>query len=156
MATKASILVSSLLRGCLGLRPVVAKMRKNEGRHTAGWLGWAPTCGCSASATARLSRPSSGGCHYIGWKNPTKNWLQHCWWSLAPSSLHPTNLFHQRVFGEVFTIHVQLVLNIFVTSCLFPDWIVIGPIVNLLTLGLQSTRTQICERNRKFISNIFV
>ena len=44
MATKASILVSSMLRGCLGLRPGVAKMRKSEEHCTTGRLGWTPTC----------------------------------------------------------------------------------------------------------------
>ena len=39
--------------------------------------------------TSVLRRPSSGGCHRTGWMNPTKNWLQHWWWSLVPSCLLP-------------------------------------------------------------------
>ena len=41
------------------------------------------------AAAARHSWPSSGGCHRTGWMNPTKNWLQHWWWSLVPSCLLP-------------------------------------------------------------------
>merc|ERR1712047_18223 len=49
---------ASLLCGALpsssSLQPhVVAKMRKKGGRHTAGWLGWAPTCGCKDEEEGR-------------------------------------------------------------------------------------------------------
>ena len=37
--------------------------------------------------------------------------------------------------ARFFLCHVQLVLNIFVTSCLFSDWIATGPVVNLLAYG---------------------
>ena len=46
MTTKASILASSMFRGCLGLRPGVARMRKSEEGCTTGWLGRTPTWCC--------------------------------------------------------------------------------------------------------------
>ena len=58
-----------------------------------------------------------------------------------------TITFIKRIFGEVFSSHVQMVHNIYVISCLFSDWTATGPSEKFadLFMGLQSTRTQICE-----------
>ena len=46
-----------------------------------------------------------------------------------------TICFIQQIFGEVFTSHIQLVLNIFFISCPFSDRIATGSFVNLPACG---------------------
>ena len=59
------------------------------------------------------------------------------------TALHGANIFQifftiffiKRIFGEVFTSHVQLVRKIFITSCFFSGWIPSGSFINLLAYG---------------------
>jgi len=52
------------------------------------------------------------------------------WSRYLPNICSP--LFHQTDIWRGFYCHLQLVLKIFVISCLFSDWIATGSIVNLL------------------------
>ena len=62
----------------------------------------------------------------------------------------------KQIFGEVFISHVQLVLKIFITSCLFLIELLLVLSKICWLKGLQSTCTEICKRKWKCTSNIFV
>ena len=56
----------------------------------------------------------------------------------SPSrSKYLLNIFYHlfRLLGKVLISHIQLILKIFITSCLFSDWIASGSFINLLAYG---------------------
>ena len=76
-------------------------------------------------------------------------------------ALHGANIFQisfticiiKQIFGEVFISHIQLVLNIFVTSFPFSDQSATGSFVNLLAYGPAIISHPNMSRSPKILNN---